>query len=107
MRLVLCNCPTGQGRAIARRIIESGWAACVNVIPAVTSIYRWDGEVVEEGEETLLIKVAADRVPRLKEELLALHPYDTPEFVVLNTDEKGTSDAYASWVRASSSLDES
>jgi periplasmic divalent cation tolerance protein len=106
MRLVLCNCPTGQGRAIARTVIESRWAACVNVIPAVRSIYRWDGEVVEEEEETLLIKVAASQVLRLKEELLALHPYDTPEFVVLHTDAESTSEAYAKWVRASSSPDE-
>ena len=106
MRLVLCNCPAGQGHAIARTIIESRWAACVNVISGVRSIYRWGGEVVEEEEETLLIKVAAVQVLRLKQEVLALHPYDTPEFVVLHIDGEGTSEAYAAWVRASTALAE-
>ena len=103
MRVVLCNCPVGQGTAIAQRVVQSGWAACVNVIPAVRSVYRWKGEVVEDEEETLLIKVAAEQVEQLKVNLGEIHPYETPEFVVIHPDMEGTSHDYVAWVRSCAS----
>lgn len=72
-----------DARPIARILVESRLAACVNVLPAVHSIYRWEGTVSEDGEQLLIIKTLDERVDALKEALFPMHPYDVPEFVVL------------------------
>ena len=81
--------------AFARTLVEEQLAACVNVLPAMTSIYRWKGSVDQEREQQLLIKTAADRVEALAARLRQLHPYELPEFIVLDAE---ASDAYALWV---------
>ena len=85
--------------ALARTLVEERLAACVNILPAMTSVYRWEGQVEEGTERQLLIKTAPDRVGALRTRLLQLHPYDVPEFVVI--DVAGGSDAYLSWLRGS------
>jgi periplasmic divalent cation tolerance protein len=81
--------------AIARTLVSEGLAACVNVLPPMTSLYRWKGAVEEDREQQLVIKTTRDRVPALEARLRALHPYELPEFVVL--DAQGSA-AYAEWV---------
>ena len=81
--------------AIARTLVEERLAACVNLLPEMTSIYRWKGSVEQEREQQLVIKTAADRVEALRVRLRTLHPYELPEFVVLTA---GASEAYAAWV---------
>ena len=83
-------------RSLARALIELRLAACVNVIDRVLSIYRWEGNVTEDGEQLLIIKTADDRVAALREELLRRHPYSVPEFVVVPISE--TSDSYGAWL---------
>jgi periplasmic divalent cation tolerance protein len=68
---------------IGRALVEGGLAACVNVLPAVTSIYRWKGKVEREEERLLLIKTRAERFAALRETLVALHPYEVPEVIAL------------------------
>lgn len=68
---------------IAREVVERGLAACVNVLPAVTSVYRWKGELVVEEERLLVIKTRADRFERLREAIVSLHPYEVPEVIAL------------------------
>jgi periplasmic divalent cation tolerance protein len=68
---------------IGRALVEAGLAACVNVLPAVTSIYRWKGTLEKEEERLLLIKTRADRFDALKQALVALHPYEVPEVLAL------------------------
>lgn len=68
---------------MARTLVERGLATCVNVLPGVTSVYRWKGETQIEGEQQLLMKTSADRVGALDEAVSALSPYDVPEFIVL------------------------
>jgi periplasmic divalent cation tolerance protein len=68
---------------IARALVERGLAACVNVLPAVTSIYRWKGGVERDEERLLLIKTRAERFPALKQALVSLHPYEVPEILAL------------------------
>jgi periplasmic divalent cation tolerance protein len=68
---------------IARALVEGGLAACVNVVPAVTSIYRWKGKLEREEERLLVIKTRAERFEALREALVALHPYDVPEVLAL------------------------
>ena len=69
---------------IARALVERGLAACVNVVPAVTSIYRWKGKVEREEERLLLIKTRAERFDALKRALVSLHPYEVPEVLALS-----------------------
>jgi periplasmic divalent cation tolerance protein len=68
---------------IARALVERRLAACVNVVPGVVSVYRWKGEVCRDGEVMLVIKTRAERIPALREALLALHPYELPELLAL------------------------
>lgn len=68
-------------RRIARELVTENFAACANVIPAVESIYRWQGKV-EEGRETLvLFKTSQARYQAFQEKLKSLHPYDVPEII--------------------------
>ena len=85
-----------DARAFARTLVELRLAACVNIVDRVTSVYRWEGQVSEDGEQLLIIKTAEDRLAALREEVFRQHPYQVPEFVVLRIDE--TSDAYGAWL---------
>lgn len=100
MRVVLCNTPPDDADRIARSLVESKLAACVNVIPAVTSIYRWRGAVEKTTESTLLIKTRDDKVPALIEKIRKIHPYEVPEVVALSVDAAGVNPAYLAWVEA-------
>lgn len=72
-----------DARRIAGQLVENRLAACVNIIDGVTSIYRWQGKVMEDRELILLIKSIQDRLTELKDALYSLHPYEVPEFVVI------------------------
>jgi periplasmic divalent cation tolerance protein len=85
--------------AIARALVEERLAACVNVLPNITSVYRWQGLVEQSGEQQLLIKTTADLIDRLETRLKQLHPYEVPEFLVIRAD--SGSAAYMAWVRES------
>jgi periplasmic divalent cation tolerance protein len=81
--------------ALARTLVGEGLAACVNVLPAMTSIYRWKGAVEEDREQQLVIKTSRAAVPALETRLRQLHPYELPEFLVLAAS---GSDAYLGWI---------
>ena len=83
-------------RALARNLVEWRLAACVNVIDRISSTYRWDGGVQEDSEQLLLIKTTDERVPALRDALFAEHPYEVPEFVVLEIDD--ISGPYRDWL---------
>jgi periplasmic divalent cation tolerance protein len=98
--LVLTTVGAGfDARALARDLVEARVAACVNVLPAVQSVYRWEGRVTEDAEQLLVIKTTAERIDALREELFRRHPYAVPEFVVLPVT--GISDAYGAWLAGS------
>ena len=88
------------GRRIARTLVEERFAACVNVVPGVTSIYRWRGAVEEASEVMLVAKTRAERAPALAARVRALHPYELPEVVALPVTDG--SRAYLRWVVAES-----
>lgn len=96
--VVLCNAPPDRAEAIATTLVEQRLAACVNVIPGVTSIYTWKGKVEREGETTLLIKTRAARVQALTEAIQAVHPYEVPEIIALPVLPGLGEPAYARWV---------
>lgn len=99
MKVVLCNCSPHEARGLARQLVEEGLAACVNLLPGVTSFYTWEGVLVEDAETTLLVKVAADRLEALRSRIRELHSYDLPEFVVLEVDVEASDPDYVRWVR--------
>jgi periplasmic divalent cation tolerance protein len=74
-------------------------AACVNILPPMPSIYRWEGSVEVVNEHQLVIKTMAARVERLKQRLNELHPYDVPEILVLPLSDGAP--AYLEWLRQS------
>jgi len=84
-----------DARTLARDLVEQRLAACVNIVPSATSIYRWKDEIEEDGEQLLIIKTTDANVNELRDALIKRHPYDVPEFVVL---EMKTSDAYGAWL---------
>jgi periplasmic divalent cation tolerance protein len=67
---------------LARRLVEGGLAACVQMLP-MDSVYAWKGSLVEEPEILLLVKIVASRYAEVEAEIAAGHPYDTPEIVML------------------------
>ena len=88
--------------ALARTLVAERLAACVNVLPVMTSIYRWKGKVEEDREQQLVIKTTPDRLAALETRLRELHPYELPEFLVLSA--AGGSAAYLAWVDESTDL---
>jgi len=70
-------------RGFASTLVGEGCAACVSILPQVESVYRWQGRVEQARERQLIVKTQRVRVDRLRRRVDDLHPYDTPEFVVL------------------------
>ena len=81
---------------VARTLVSEQLAACVNLAPAVRSIYRWKGELQDDTETLAIIKTTDDRLVQLTARLVALHPYELPE--VLAVAASGGHAAYLDWV---------
>ena len=100
IRLVLTTCANpDEGRRLARTLVEEHLAACVTLIPAVESIYRWQGKIESSTETLLILKTASDHLAALESRLHALHTYEVPEFLVL--DIESASHPYLEWLQAS------
>lgn len=96
LRLVLVTFPTPEAaRQIGTVLVEKQLAACVNLISAVESIYRWQGQVESAAETLAVIKTTAEALAALETELHALHPYEIPEFLVIAPD--AVSAPYLAW----------
>lgn len=99
-RVVLVTAPDPQAaRALARALVEERLVACANLVPAVTSVYRWEGAIQEEAEVLLVLKTTAACLAELERRVGELHPYDVPEFVALRPEH--VAPAYLRWLRAS------
>ncbi len=96
--VVLVNAPAADAARIARALVEQRLAACVNVVPGVTSFYRWEGAVHEDAESTLIIKTRRELVGELTEAVKALHPHTLPEVLALPASVMRSSRAYLEWV---------
>jgi periplasmic divalent cation tolerance protein len=83
---------------LARALVEARLAACVNIVPGLTSVYRWKDAVESDPEHLLVIKTRRDRLDDMRTALLAQHPYEVPELVVLPIE--GGSPAYLAWLDA-------
>lgn len=88
-----------SAEALARPLIEERLAACINIIPGVTSLYRWRGDTKCEPESLLLIKTTAENYPALERRLLSLHDYELPEIIGVDITEGLP--GYLGWLAAS------
>lgn len=94
--VVLCTVPPDAAQRLARGVVDEQLCACVNVLPAVRSFFRWEGRVDEAEESLLVAKTTAARFAALRDRLTELHPYDVPEVIAL--DVRDGLPAYLSWV---------
>ncbi len=82
--VLLSTAPTEEEAAkIARALVEERLVACVNLVPQVRSVYRWEGAVQDDREVLLVIKTRAERQAAVVERIRALHSYSCPEAIVL------------------------
>lgn len=95
--VVLSTFPAdGEPAAMARALVDARLAACVNILPAMTSIYRWADGVEQDSEHQIVIKTTRAQVPAVWDRLRDLHPYEVPEFIVLPIIDGN--DAYLKWI---------
>jgi len=85
--------------AFAHALVEARLAACVNLLPPMESVYRWEGAVQRDPERQLVIKTSRDRLSELHDRIRQLHPYEVPEFIVLPIVDG--SDPYLRWLAES------
>ena len=98
-RVVLVTTPDADSaRHIARTLVEERHAACGNIVPRITSIFRWQGVVQEEAETLLVLKTSDDRLAALTERVTELHPYDVPEVLALPV--AAVNQPYLDWLGA-------
>ena len=96
-RLVLTTASSPQeAKKIARALVESRLAACVNIIAKIESVHRWEGKIEEALEYLLLIKTTAEAFPGVREAIRQLHSYEVPECIALAVEEG--SEAYLKWI---------
>lgn len=96
--VVLVTAPPDRAPELARGLVEAGVAACVNVVPGVRSIYRWQGAVHDDAEALLVIKTTRGGFEALRAEVTARHPYDVPE--VLAVPLAAGHAPYLAWIQA-------
>src|ERR1700675_3127188 len=96
-RLVLTTCGSvEEARRIAQELVGRRLAACVNIVPQIESVYRWEGEVESATEWLLIIKTTLDAYERLRDALGKLHSYDVPECIQIAIEDG--SPAYLQWI---------
>ncbi len=96
-RVVLTTCGSlDEARSIAQTLVERQLAACVNVIPQIESVYRWQGEVETATEWLLIIKTTAAAFHRVREALGELHSYELPECIEIAIEDGSA--AYFKWI---------
>jgi periplasmic divalent cation tolerance protein len=93
-----------EAAAIAEALVSERLAACVNIVAAIESIYRWEGKVTCDSEALMIIKTTSDRYPELERRVKELHSYSTPEVIAMKI-ERGSAQ-YLNWVRDSTVNDE-
>jgi periplasmic divalent cation tolerance protein len=85
-----------EARKIARTLVERRLAACINIVPQVDSIYRWEGETEEAQEWLLVIKTTAAAFERVRDAIRELHSYDLPECICISIE--NGSPGYLQWI---------
>ncbi len=103
--VVLITFPSdGDVTTFATALVHHGEAACVSVLPEMESVYRWGGAIEHARERQLIVKTTLAMVDPLKRRVARLHPYDTPEFLVLRV--AGGEERYLAWIREATTWSE-
>jgi len=87
---------SAEGERLARTLVEEGLAACVNRVPGVQSVYRWEGKIEQSDEEMLMIKTCKELFTALEQRVRELHSYEVPEIIALPVIEGNA--AYLRWL---------
>lgn len=95
--LVLCTINDSEkAKEIARKIVKSKLCACVNIVPDILSVYSWKNKIEEDSEILMLIKTHKQHFPKLKDEIVKLHPYEVPE--IISFDITDGNKEYLHWI---------
>lgn len=97
--IVFCTCPERHADTLATVLVDAQLAACVNIVPGVKSVFRWQGRVQRDTESLLVIKTTRRRYAELEEALRDRHPYELPE--VLAVSVQAGLPAYLDWMNTS------
>jgi periplasmic divalent cation tolerance protein len=88
-----------EAQKIAHHLVACRMAACVNIVPQISSVYRWQGKVEEAREWLLLIKTTADAFEKVREAITELHSYELPECICLPIEDGSLN--YLQWIAGS------
>ncbi len=95
--LILCTINNiDKAKEISKTLLEEKLVACVNIIPNLTSLYRWDGKICEDSEYLMILKSRSDLFAEVKDKITELHPYEVPE--IISVDIKDGNNAYLDWL---------
>ncbi len=84
IQVILCNCPDeGTAEQIARLLLNTQQAACINIMPGVRSVYRWQGQIETSVEVTMLIKAPVTQFDAICQTICREHPYTVPEIIAV------------------------
>jgi periplasmic divalent cation tolerance protein len=98
--LVLTTCPGSiTAKQIAQDLVANDVAACVNIVPGLTSYFKWSNKVESDEELLLLIKTTSERLPAIKKKIKSLHPYELPEIIAVSI--KDGLKEYLRWIEES------
>ena len=96
--VIFCTCSAeDEAFSIGKSLVEAQLAACINVLPPLHSVYRWEGKVETAKEILLFIKTTRERFLDVRDRITQLHSYDTPEIIALPIE--AGSDKYLGWLR--------
>ena len=96
MLVVLTTTPDNSSLSLAETIVELKLAACVQIVPQITSVYVWEGKIQKENEQLLLIKTTQEKYTELERFISENHSYDVPEIVAIETE--NVSQPYRAWL---------
>jgi periplasmic divalent cation tolerance protein len=98
-QIILCTCPDYEtAYKVAQHLVTTKLAACVNILPSITSVYEWQNKIETASEHLLLIKSCQRHYSKIEAEIKILHPYELPEVIAVAI-ENGLPD-YLKWINS-------